>query len=611
MFVETLPKIGLEPMRFYNVNPSVPAVAKYKTSPPSGFVPKQSDGFDEWKEHNVRRSLHPLQKSLAHEGHATLYRHVAIRRHITVDSEWSSQETATTATADKTLYTPPPTQESSNQNIRRIRDEDILDTLPALRALDEFLKRATGLNRARDEDVSDASSLTALSDLGTKESSDATLVSDDYLVDWDNILPSTGFQDALFTRFGAVEELRRSSKPSAGVPLEKAVPFRELANCPTDQLNDKDMSRKQFPTKSWVKETSSKVNANYAEVRANLRKVGGDKKSATTAPETSDFASQEAVLTHPLTDHQLGHAPRKLVPEREGHDFYTLETKNNPTLNMKFDGALTTTRQLNQALQSGQNVFGSSAACSTPDTSNLSSRWTNVVSNSFPTDDSRKTLLPFPSPPNATAFEEKDHGQVSIHRGPEFTKLFATLHAGIRQQSADNRIQVDGQNSEVPNAISPAPSLKKNAQNDLQYEKYFRMIKTGLPMGADKNSMMMDGCDSSILDGDSNAALPIETLKSDTIRRFRVHWEENLHAGSNTVWAMAKDDPDANIHMDLEEVERLLRSELASNAPSTTSRHHEQTVVKVIDIKRANNGGIALARIRIPYGEIARAIDNL
>ena len=83
-------------------------------------------------------------------------------------------------------------------NRKGSRDEDILDTLPALRALDEFLKRATGLNRARDEDVSDASSLTALSDLGTKESSDATLVSDDYLVDWDNILPSTGFQDALF-----------------------------------------------------------------------------------------------------------------------------------------------------------------------------------------------------------------------------------------------------------------------------------------------------------------------------------------------------------------------------------------------------------------------------
>lgn len=593
-------------MRLYNVHPSVPAVAKNKSSPPSGFVPKQSDGFDEWKANNASRSLRPVRKSLAYERNAISHSPIAIRGQGTADSEWSSPTTITTET-DKTQNTPPPTRGSPNQNIRRIREDDIFDTLPALRDLDDILKRARALSRQLDEDISDASSLTAISDLDVKDSIDAALVSDDYLVDWDDILPSPCFQDSLFTPFSAVEELHRSSNPSPGVPLDNAAPSRELMNCPTNPLNRQIIiSNKQFSTKTWINETSSKVTANYAEVRANLRKVGGDKYSPTTvASETIGFASQGQIRAHKVTKHQLSQSPHTLAAERKGHDFHSVETENNRTLNEEFDGALTTMCPLDEALRSGQNVFRTSPTCRTPDTSNLSRRWTNVVDNSFLSDDSRKALFPSPLLSKGTNLEEQDEGQIPSHRGSEFTTHFATLHAGFQQLSADNRIQVDRSSSEVLAETAPA------AQHDAQYSKYFRIIELGLPMGAVRNSTTMDADDSSVLDGDTATAVPIQTLKSDTVRRFRIDWEENHHAGSNTVWAIAKNDPDINIQMDQAEVERLFRSEMASHAPSTASRDHEQTAVKVIDTNRANNGGIALARIKIPYGDIARAIDNL
>jgi hypothetical protein len=53
------------------------------------------------------------------------------------------------------------------------------------------------------------------------------------------------------------------------------------------------------------------------------------------------------------------------------------------------------------------------------------------------------------------------------------------------------------------------------------------------------------------------------------------------------------------------------KSQATTRIVASANMTRENTTIKVVDSKRANNGGITLARIRISYSEIARAVDNL
>ena len=75
---------------------------------------------------------------------------------------------------------------------------------------------------------------------------------------------------------------------------------------------------------------------------------------------------------------------------------------------------------------------------------------------------------------------------------------------------------------------------------------------------------------------------------------------------------MVKRDPDvSNLNVDEEEFSRLFQAELnKTTVQQSTTVTTEKGVVKVIDKKRANNGGITLARIKLSYEEIASAVES-
>jgi hypothetical protein len=168
-------------------------------------------------------------------------------------------------------------------------------------------------------------------------------------------------------------------------------------------------------------------------------------------------------------------------------------------------------------------------------------------------------------------------------------------------------------------------------KDDPAYTKYFRMLKLGLPMGAVKNAMERDGVDSSVMDGDHNAPTPssrvnklassIEKKQKDTHRRTRLHWDalEETEVNSDSVWAMVEEDDELNqIEIDEKEFTTLFQAEIdASKAASGStgvggcSGGSNKNVVQVIDPKRANNGGIILARLRMSYDDMARAVDAI
>jgi hypothetical protein len=152
--------------------------------------------------------------------------------------------------------------------------------------------------------------------------------------------------------------------------------------------------------------------------------------------------------------------------------------------------------------------------------------------------------------------------------------------------------------------------------------KYARMLKVGLPLSAVKNAMERDGVDPCVVDegapGPSTAnKMKLVSLEAarDPFRRFRLHWDTHSNVRSNTIWAMVSRDQDwlAEVQVDEEEIDTLFRIPKKSAGVAETSgtnRVGSDIALQVIDPKRANNGGISLARIKLSYRDIARAVES-
>lgn len=144
-------------------------------------------------------------------------------------------------------------------------------------------------------------------------------------------------------------------------------------------------------------------------------------------------------------------------------------------------------------------------------------------------------------------------------------------------------------------------------------------------MDAVKHAMVRDGLDESVMDGDHNAPAPSESvattksrsrgLKKDTHRRTRLHWGAMDEVNSNSVWALVDGDRDVEgLDIDEEEFAQLFQEEIVKGEPKkggAGGSGGQKEAVKVIDPKRANNGGIILARLKMSYDEMAKVVDTI
>ena len=182
---------------------------------------------------------------------------------------------------------------------------------------------------------------------------------------------------------------------------------------------------------------------------------------------------------------------------------------------------------------------------------------------------------------------------------------------------------MDGDHNKPAGYKSPDSDVP--LKNDPVYQKYFKMLKMGLPMGAVKNAMKRDGVDPTIMDGDHNSpassttkqSLKSEPKPKDKFRRTRLHWDTLRKVRSTSVWAMVNEDPDVEqIEIDETEFAELFQAELQPNGAAIrqsidANGGTKRNAVKVIDPKRANNGGIILARLKMTYDEMAMAVDTM
>jgi hypothetical protein len=181
---------------------------------------------------------------------------------------------------------------------------------------------------------------------------------------------------------------------------------------------------------------------------------------------------------------------------------------------------------------------------------------------------------------------------------------------------------MDGDHNK-PASVSGGVPLKE----DPKYVKYFKMMKMGLPMPAVKHAMERDGIDSIVMDGDHNAPAPdvgaasqntgsSKNKPKDTHRRTRLHWDTLRKVTSKSVWALVGNDPDMeDIEIDESEFAELFQAELKPTEQAKVGPKADASkkggAVKVIDPKRANNGGIILARLKMSYDDMAQAVDTM
>ena len=232
-----------------------------------------------------------------------------------------------------------------------------------------------------------------------------------------------------------------------------------------------------------------------------------------------------------------------------------------------------------------------------------------------------------------------------LKEDPMYQKYFKMLKMGLPPDAVKHSMVRDGVDPSVLDGIHSPPLPQKSSgspalKDDPKYEKYFKMLKMGLPLDAVKHAMSRDGLDPSVMDGTagsentskqesggfglgSAAALKASMAKitkssakpKDTIRRMRIHWEAMHHESiaNNSVWAMLTSDPEVEqLDIDESEFKELFQAEIQEKKELLKSQESSKTnVVKVIDAKRANNGGIILARVKMSFGELADSIERL
>jgi len=205
---------------------------------------------------------------------------------------------------------------------------------------------------------------------------------------------------------------------------------------------------------------------------------------------------------------------------------------------------------------------------------------------------------------------------------PKYEKYFKMLKIGMPMDVVKHSMTRDGLDPSVMDGDHNRP-VGIPLKQDPKYVKYFKMLAVGLPMEAVKHAMARDGLDPTVMDQDHD--LPVQSGKKevsdepkekDSHRRARLHWKTLRKVTSNSLWAQIDQDEDiGNIEIDEDEFQELFQvdksTEAAAPAPSSGINNPKRGAVRVIDPKRANNGGIILARLKMSHDDMADAVDRI
>lgn len=241
--------------------------------------------------------------------------------------------------------------------------------------------------------------------------------------------------------------------------------------------------------------------------------------------------------------------------------------------------------------------------------------------------------------------------EVKLKDHETYAKYFKMLKMGLPEAAVRHKMKKDGadekalelggdaafsvlilqssENQSGDNAVVTEVKLKDHEV----YSKYFKMLEMGLPEGAVRHKVVMDGADiralvlgpeapaSALTSATSAGATPNQTSKNKTktLRgRKKLHWqpiaEDRLSSlNQHTIWEDKEEDI-VELEMDMDELESLFfvnqdaaTKKAASRGGGTLKRKQSVTL---IDGKRAMNAAISLARVKLSYSAIATAVET-
>ena len=220
---------------------------------------------------------------------------------------------------------------------------------------------------------------------------------------------------------------------------------------------------------------------------------------------------------------------------------------------------------------------------------------------------------------------------------PEFAKYFKMLKCGLPIEAVKNALSRDGKDPQIMD-LDPEKSLGVQRhgsierdtgvplKDDLEYQKYFRMLRMGLPLEAVKNALTRDGKDAAVMDMDPTKSLAYQTRRSNRssatakkkkrVRRKKVYWNpiDPTKLNEDSMWNMVRGAVTmGKLEYDAKEFEELF-TESADVGKRTQKKEpvkDKKKLVQVIDPKRSMNGGIVLARLKTNFAKMAESINRM
>ena len=211
--------------------------------------------------------------------------------------------------------------------------------------------------------------------------------------------------------------------------------------------------------------------------------------------------------------------------------------------------------------------------------------------------------------------------RLALKDDPKYERYFRMLKVGMPMDVVKHAMQKDGVDPAVMDGDHNLP-VGLALKDDPLYIKYFKMLKMGIPMPQVKHSMERDGLNPDVMDQDHNLPAAVseksannEPIQKDTKRRARLHWKTLQKVNLNSLWSKIQKEPEVtNIAFDEDEFEELFQADLTPSLKSPKgigSTRKKGAAVRVIDAKRANNGGIILARVKMSHDEMADVVDRM
>ena len=237
-------------------------------------------------------------------------------------------------------------------------------------------------------------------------------------------------------------------------------------------------------------------------------------------------------------------------------------------------------------------------------------------------DNDPETMVP-PQTSTAQKVPVKDH--------PTFSKYFKMLKTGVPLEAVRLKMRQEGADvtyiDKDPDELVPLEVETEQmvpVGDHPVYSKYFRMLKVGLPADAVKQKMRQEGANADYLDKDSAELVPlavkapVTTMKKmmgPAVRKKKLYWKtvDQSRIGADSIWHRTDAENEA-VEIDKEEFDRLFVESVEAQKKAEANKpapEQKKQKVNLIDAKRGQNAGIALARIKKSFDQVRKAIADM